>query len=54
MLSPLVRHEPRSLSEALADLRAKLKSLPMNDKRRGPITQQIVRLEDELDRKGAR
>lgn len=51
---PVLDQKPRSLSEALADLRAKMKTLPFNDKRRGDIAQQIVRLEDEIERRGER
>lgn len=40
---------PRSIDQAIADLRAKFSALPMTDPRRGRLAQQIVGLEDEIE-----
>lgn len=39
---------PRSLQEVVDQLRGEMKRLPLTDARRGPISMQIVGLEDEL------
>lgn len=39
----------RPMEKALGDLRAKLKAMPLNDPRRGPMALRIVQLEDEID-----
>ena len=39
---------PRSLDEALADLCARLKAMPLNSPLRGDLIRRIVALEDEI------
>lgn len=46
--------EPRSLHETLADLRAKMKTMPLTDARRGALARQIVGLEDEIEARQSR
>jgi hypothetical protein len=41
----------RSIDEAIADLSARLKTLPLTDPRRGRMAQQLVMLEDERERR---
>ncbi len=44
-----MRTDPRSLTQALAELRAKLKALPLTHPARGRIAQQVVGIEDILE-----
>lgn len=45
---------PRSLQEVVDQLRGEMKRLPLNDPKRGPISMQIVGLEDELTLRAAK
>lgn len=44
----------RSLTEALAELQARLKKLPLTHPARGDIARQIVGIEDEIERRDRR